>query len=96
MRGETQLLIFANDAAKPPDGFFKIPGNGFFAKLEDNEDDFAGATGAASSFLGASFLVPGFPIAGLAVTAGFDGGKLDFEIGLFFNIDDAAFLGSSD
>ena len=83
-----QLLIFAKDAANPPpDGFFNIPTNGFFCKLVDNADVFAGAaTVAGSSFFGASFLAAGLLNVGFAATAGF-AGKLDFYIGLFFRIE---------
>ena len=90
-------MIFARDAASPPppDGFFKIPASGFFYKLDDNADVFAGAVGAGSSFLGASFLDTGFPTIGFAATAGL-AGRVDFAIGLFFNNEDAGFLGSSD
>lgn len=93
---KNQLLIFAREAASPPpDGFFKIPAKGFFYKLDDNADVFAGATGAGSSFLAASFLDTGFPAIGFAVTTGL-ACRLDFTIGLFFNNEDAGFLGSSD
>jgi hypothetical protein len=90
---KNQLLIFAREAARPPpDGFFKIPGKGFFYKLDDNADVLAGA---GSSFLGASFLDTVFPTIGFAATTGL-AGRVDFTIGLFFNIEDAGFLTSSD
>jgi len=91
---KNQLFIFAKEAASPPpDGFFNIPASGFFYKLDDNADVLAGATG--SSFLGTSFLDTGFPTIGLAATAGL-GGRVDLTTGLFFNNDEAGFLGSSD
>ncbi len=87
-------MIFAKEAASPPpDGFFKIPASGFFYKLDDKADVLAGATG--SSFLVASFLDAGFPTIGFAATAGL-AGRVDLAIGLFFNNEDAGFLGSSD
>jgi hypothetical protein len=90
---KNQLLIFAREAARPPpDGFFKIPGKGFFYKLDDNADVLAGA---GSSFLGASFLDTVFPTIGFDATTGL-AGRVDFTIGLFFNIEDAGFLTSSD
>jgi hypothetical protein len=93
---KNQLFILAREAARPPpDGFFKIPGKGFFYKLDDNADVLAGAAGAGSSFLGASFLDTVFPTIGFAATTGL-AGIVDFTIGLFFNIDDEGFLTSSD